>query len=237
MTGRNRSTLPEADDLSAVPFIDDEERAESEWLLKRENEPAALAPSSKIANDYVELENLLGSLPTGLPDEQWTDEVLRLAAGSSKPRPPWRRPAVGWGIGGALVAAAAVMLVVMLLVIPRGPELEVEVRRLDEMRRDPNEVVVGDHLIVRARPPAPGELRVYRSADTLVARCPDGPQCTGAAHGEYTIEIALDAPVQYHVLLVVGATAPSLGETMDAYMNAARAANARIITHEPIDVH
>jgi hypothetical protein len=218
-----------------MPFIDDEERAESEWLSMREDQPGARAPSSVIANDYAELEDMLSSLPTGLPDERWADEVLGLATTSPPPqaRPPWRRPAFGWGIGGAVVAAA----VVMLLVIPRRPELEVEVRRLGDMRRDPDEVVVGDRLIVRARPPEPAELRVYRSGNTLVARCPDGPGCTAAAHGKYAIEIALDAPVQYHVLLVVGAMAPSLAGTMDAYIDAARTANARIITHEPIDVH
>lgn len=236
MTGRNRSTAPEADDRSEVPFIDDAERTESEWLLKRENEADALAPSSKIANDYAELENLLDNMPTGLPDERWADEVLKLAATSPQPqaRPAPRRRIVGWGLRGALVAAAVAAI---LLVIPRGPKLEVDVRHLGDMRQDPDEIVVGDHLIVKAGMPEPGELRIYRSAGTLVAWCPDGPGCTTATNGEYAIDIALDAPVQYHVLLVVGMTAASLSGTMDAYLDAARTANARILTHEPIDVH
>jgi hypothetical protein len=71
----------------------------------------------------------------------------------------------------------------------------------------------------------------------LVARCPDGPGCTSAGHGEYTIEIVLDAPAQYYVILAVGVTAPSPTGPMDAYIDAARTAKARIITPEPIDVH
>jgi hypothetical protein len=71
------------DDFVDAPFIDDDERAESEWLLARDNDPDARAPSSEIASDYAEIEDLLGNLPTGIADEVWHDEVLRAAIASA----------------------------------------------------------------------------------------------------------------------------------------------------------
>ena len=49
MTTPKRSVAPEADDLSGVPFIDDAERDESAWLLARDADPRAPAPSLTIA--------------------------------------------------------------------------------------------------------------------------------------------------------------------------------------------
>ena len=47
--------------------------------------------------------------------------------------------------------------------------------------------------------------------------------------GEHVIDITLDAPVQYHVILVDGVSDAPPDAAMDVYLDAARAANARII--------
>lgn len=226
----------DTDDLADAPFLDDAERAESEWLLARENDPGAPAPTSMLVREHAELESLLGTLPPGSTDESWHDEVLRLASSSTTPlRPRARRPAYRWAMAGTLVAVAAVA-VLMLRPRPRADELEVAIRHGDHVRGDSSEAVVGDHLIIRARPGGPSDLRVYRGNGTLVARCPDGPGCITPVRGEHAIEITFDAPVQYYVILVVGRT-DLPAATMDAYLDAARAANVRIVTYEPIDVH
>ena len=220
----------------AVGDADDAERAESEWLLARENDPGAPAPTSMLASDYTELESLLGTSPPGSADESWHDEVLKLAAPPAIPlRPRSRRPVYRWAMGGTLIVAAAVA-VLMLRPRPRADELEIAIRHGDQVRGDPSEAVVGDRLIVRARAGGPSDLRVYRDNGTLVARCPDGPGCITPVQDEHAIDITLDAPVQYYVILVVGKT-DLPAATMDAYLDAARAANVRIVTHEPINVH
>jgi hypothetical protein len=226
--------LPDTGDLSEVPYVDDAERAESEWLLARERDPAARAPSAKIANDYAELEDLLGDLPASRGDDGWQDSVLRAAAAATPLRAP-RRSAVRWVAGGALVAAAAV---IAFRVIPGAPraELEVAIRRDAGTRGDGAVASVGDHLVVTARPREPSDLRVYRDDGILVARCPSGPACTVSSGGDYTIDVRLDAPVPHHVVLVIGATAPLPDGTLDAYVNAARGANARIVVYPSINV-
>jgi hypothetical protein len=229
-----RGSSPE--DLAVAPFIDDAERAESEWLIARENDPGAPAPSSKIASDHAEIHDLLGSLPLGSSDESWHDDVLKLASVSVSVTPLRRRPLLRWTGGALLAAAAAVVVVVSLRPRPPAPELEVAIHHGDPSRSDSRDAAVSDRLIVRARPRGASELRVYRADGPLVARCPDGPRCTTPAQGEYAIDITLDAPVQYHVILVVGTVAPLPEGTMDTYIDAARTANARIVTYQPIDV-
>jgi hypothetical protein len=236
MNERERNTGANTEDLVDAPFLDDAERAESAWLLARERDPGAPAPSPKLARDHAELDDLLGDLPLGPPDESWHDEVLRRATSSVTPlRPWWRRPAVRWVTGGALAAAAAAVALLVLRPRPRADELEIAIRR-GELARGLGEAAVGDRLIIRAHPRGPSELRVYRADGPLVARCPDGPGCTTKAQGEHAIDVELEAPVLYHVILVVGASAPLSDGTMDAYLEAARAANARVVTYRPIDV-
>lgn len=239
----SESKRPTTPDLVDAPFIDDEEGAEAAWLLARDSDPSTPAPSQELARDHAELEDLLGNLPAGASDESWHDEVLKLATSSAAPSsaapspPPRRRRAYRWAIAGALVAAAAVAAVVLIpRPRPRAVELEVAIRHVDPARGDSTEAVVGDHVVIRARPRGTGDLRVYRADGVLVARCPDGPGCI-TAHGEHAIDVRLDAPVQYHVILVDGLTGDLPGQTMDAYLDAARAANARIVTYPPIDVH
>lgn len=236
MTTHKRSAAPEADDLAEVAFLDDAERAESAWLFARERDPLAPAPSSKIANDYAVIEDLLGNLPPGVPDESWHEEVLRAASFATSPsRPWWRGTGSRWAMGGAFVTAA---VVAVLLLIPRAPgtELEVTIVRGGSTRSDSKEAGVGDHLVVTARPRGAGDLRVFRSDGTLVARCPDGPACRASVHGDYTIEVTLDVPVHYQVILVIGMGNAFHDGTMDAYLDAARLAQARIVTYPRIDV-
>jgi hypothetical protein len=235
LTARTPSAPPEIDDL-AEPFRDDAERAESEWLLARDRDPKAPAPSSKIASDYAEMEELLRDLPSGVPHQSWHDDVLQAASSLPRTRPWWRRTAPRLTMGASLVAAAAI---VVLVLVPRPPaaELEVTVRRPGAMRGS-KEAVVGDHLVVTARPGRNGDLRVFRSDGTLLARCPAGPSCESVTDGVYILDVVLDAPLRYHVILVSGTSAPMSGTvTMDEYLTALRATNARVVTHEPIDVH
>jgi len=74
----------------------------------------------------------------------------------------------------------------------------------------------------------------------LLARCPTGPACRVSPDGAYAIDVALDAPVQYQVVLVVGTIDAGPGGTpvgtLDAFLTAARAASAPVIVRT-IDVH
>jgi hypothetical protein len=239
MSPRHPATTTErrTGDLVDAPFLDDTERAEASWLIARETDVAAQALSPAIARDYERLEHLLDSLPAGRRDERWHDEVLRLARSSAAaPQPWWRRPFVRWSLGGGALAAAAVA-VVLLLVQP--PELEIAIHR-GTRSRDTGDVVVGDRLQVTARPRhGGGDLRVFRANDALVARCPGGPGCVSSTE-PYAIDIPLEQPVPYQVILVVGdqRALHALPETpMAAYVNAARAASARVVLLPPVDVY
>jgi len=123
------------------------------------------------------------------------------------------------------------------MLLPRAPELAVAVRYISNTRSAPGEVVIGDQLVVTARPREIGDLRVYRSDGVLVARCPNGPGCTGGSRGAQTIEITLDAPMQYQVILVDGTNAAPPDGTLDVYLEAARAMKARVTLYPLIDVH
>lgn len=231
-----KHTAPADTDLGDALFALDDARAESDWLLAREHDPDAPAPSAEIASDYAEIEHLLGNLPLPPSDERWHDEVLRAVTAMMRPPRPWWRTAVfQWTTGAGAALAAAVVL---FMVVPRTPpELKVVTRHGDATRSDANEVVVGDHLVVTARPDGPADLRVYRSNGTLVARCPNGPACRTQDPGELTIEVTLDVPDQYHVVLVVGMAGALPVGTMDAYLDAATSAGARVVPPRLIDVH
>lgn len=247
MSEGKRSIAPDADDLVHAPFLDEAERSEFEWLLARESNPSAPAPSGKIAGDYAELEELLATLPARSSDDSWQQDVLRATRTSAPPPAPWwRRGLARWTLRSTVVAAAAAL--VLLFFLPPPPrELEVEIVHRDDKRsqvdpkRGNDSVVLGDHLVVVARPDGAADLRVYRSdgklADgTLVARCPDGPSCRTSTHGKYIIDVELDAPVEYRVILVVGMSDATV-TAKDAFVDAARAANARIITYPPLSAH
>lgn len=215
---------------------------EAQWLLAKERDPSAPAPSEQLATEHAELHALLTSLPEGAPDDAWQQAILRQvrSAPPAAPAPPWwRRSWLSWTVGGGLAAAATLTL--WLLARPARPELEVTtVSRLDKRSQ---EVAVGDRLVVDARPSGAADLRVFRSSGELVARCPSGPACTSSG-SELRIELILDAPGRYHVILAAGLKRP-LPETgmgagtdarMDAYIDAARAADARITVRE-VEAH
>jgi hypothetical protein len=223
------------------PFEDDAERAEYDWLIARERDPAAAAPSTEIASEYAEIEKLLAALPIGAPDDGWQDEVLeqpgpvrRSPPARPSPIPWWRRKLVQWTMGGVGLAVAAAAGLILLLRNPQ--ELDVSVHSGGKMRGN-DEAAVGDQLVITARPSGPGDLRVYRSDGALVARCPGSTACTIRTSGEYDITVPLDAPVQYHVILVLGGPGAMPDGSLDTFLDAARAANAHIIRHRPIDVH
>jgi hypothetical protein len=247
-----------------------EEPAEAKWLLARESDPDAPAPSAEVAAEHEELANMLAELPVGTDDDSWHDEVLRKLAAESSPRTGaaaastaaspeavakaidassnvvsiawWRRPLATWAGGGAVAAAAAIFLWTRLA--PEPPdraELAYETFHDEAARVRTKEVAVGDRLVVKANPRGTGDLRVFREDGTLVARCPDEPRCAAKPDGELVLDVTLDAPVQYRIILVVGAKAgtldPSGDSSMNAYLEAARAANARIEILSPLQVH
>ena len=235
MTRRAPDT-PDADAAEAA-LLDDPARAEAAWLIARDRDPEAAPPSPQIARDYAEIEDLLGRLP-GPTDDRWHDEVMQAAASVTPPlqrRAPFR----GSRIAAIAVAAVAVAGIALWLRPPRAPdaELEVAIRHADPSRGDSREIVVGDRLVVTARPRGPGDLRVFRSDGTQVARCPGGPACNSSTPRELTLDLHVDAPVRYHVILVVGMNHAAPDCTMNMYLDVAHSAHGRIVQYAPIDVH
>lgn len=249
--------------------VDEDARAEAEWLLAKESSPDAAAPSAELAKQHQELSHLLATLPAGKSDERRHAAVLeRVAAAraaknpakgtkavtastpspssspsaSTAPRAWWRRPAVQWSLGGAMAAAAAVAL--WLNLGPKRPaepsEIHLAVYHQGAVRSSPDEIAVGDRLIVKAKPRGRGEVRVFRSDGTEVGRCPGSPTCTTGADGALTLEVSLDSPLQYRAIFVIGVEPAALappGAAMNAYLEAARAADAELVLPQPIDVH
>lgn len=236
MSHRKRDLASDTEDPAGAPFTNDAERAESRWLLARESNPAAQAPSPSIAKEYEKLEEMLCSLPANPGDERWHDQVLSLAGSQTSTRPRWRSTIVKWTLAGGVAAAATVAAVLLLR---RHSELDVAILHRNEVR-DSSETVVGDRLVVTARPRAGfGDLRVFQADGSLVAKCPDGPGCAVSSDDHYVIDLVLEKPVRYRVILVVGDKA-ALGDlpesAMDTYLKAARTLNARVIRGRVIDV-
>ena len=77
---------------------------------------------------------------------------------------------------------------------------------------------------------------MYGAGGKLVSRCP-GPGCAVGSEEGYTIDVSLEAPVRYYVILVIGRIDVPSGATMDEYLTTARTANARVVSYPPIDVH
>lgn len=237
MTRRPPDGAPDADDAGAA-LLDDAQRAEAAWLIARDRDPTAPPPSAQIARDYAEIEDLLGRLP-GPPDEGWHDEVLRAASSVTSPSQPRRAPFRRSHIATAAVAAVLVASIALWLRPPRAPdaELEVAIRHTDQPRGDSRETVVGDQLVVTAHPHGSGDLRIFRSDGTQVARCPGSPACKTSTPRELALQLRLDAPVRYHVILIVGMNDGVPDCTMNTYLDAAHSAHARVVQYAPIDVH
>ncbi|HWU85958.1 MAG TPA: hypothetical protein VN253_01705 [Kofleriaceae bacterium] len=264
MSDGKRSTA-DPEDLAEAPFLDDLERAESAWLIARDEDPTAPAPTPAIQRDYAELEDLLGNLPPVAENDGWQDEVLRRAtapvseavaaleapapAVATMVRPRRSRRASWWAAVGVIVAAAALAVVVLRpRSRPPADELEIELRRGDQVRGDAQEhavgghlvireAAVGDHLVIRGRSLETGDLRVFRADGALVGRCPEGPGCTIEADGSRSLEVTLDRPVPYRLILVTRLTGNLPGATRDEYLEALRAANAHIEKEAQIHVH
>jgi hypothetical protein len=126
------------------------------------------------------------------------------------------------------------------LLFLRPADLEVSIRHGSEAR-DAGEVVVGDRLVIEARPRGEaGDLRVFQADGTPVAKCPNGPSCRASSRERQVIDLTLEKPVQYQVILVVGdgaAVSRLPAGVMSAYLKAANAADVRIVMYSPIDVH
>lgn len=210
---------------------------EARWLMAREADPSAPAPSEQLAAEHAELHELLTSLPDATGDDGWQQTLLKqVRGGAVSPAAPaapwWRRRWVAWGTGGVLVAAAALML--WLRSRPAGPELHITtIARLDKRTE---EVAVGDVLVIRATPQGTTDLRVFRSSGELVARCPGGPACAAASPDELRIELVLDAPDRYQVILAVGLKQLLPASNLDTYVEAARAASASVMARQ-VEAH
>jgi hypothetical protein len=204
------------------------EDAESEWLRARNRDPGASPPSPALVREHAQLEGMLGNLPTMRVDDSWHDDVLN-AVRHDHQRTTRRR----W-TATILAAAAAVVGVILLWPAPRPP-FDMWIRHPGDATLG-DEATIGDHLMLRARLEADSDLRVYRDRTTLRARCPGGPFCSSpqGAPDEKLIDLTLDLPGQYDVLFVVGAGATAPDAPMDAYLAAARAANARVVSRQVV---
>lgn len=154
---------------------------------------------------------------------------------SRRPRrvqPRW----IGAGVGMAAMAAVAAIVLTQRGAGPglRPDALAVELESGPAMRGSGDvalgaaRIAPGARLIARGRPDGGGELRVYRDGATLVARCPSGPACaaTGAV---LRVEVTLDAPGKYDVILVSGGTAPLPTGSFGELTEAARRAGMRVV--------
>lgn len=226
MSPRNRDSSGVPGDIESAPFVDDDERAEARWLLARETDPGAAAPSEGVAREYERLEGLLGDLPPGAVDDSWHDAVLKAAARRAAP-PRRRRSIYRWAIGSAVAAAAAIAV---LLFVRRPPDLEVTTWHGDAVR-SAGEVALHDHVLVEAHPRGgSGELRVFDASGALVARCPGGPSCRSTSGDHHVIEFTVEKLSPYQVILVVGDGAARLPEgAMGDYLKAVRAAGGHVV--------
>lgn len=254
-------TDPDLEDLAQAPFLDEDERAEATWLIERDRDPSAPAPSPAVQREYAELEDLLGSLPPIAEVAGWQQAVLRRAAAAaaavasvpaadeppkSPPlpindaKPPVRRRAARWAAGAALAAVAAAVLALVNL-RPRSPspadELRIELRHGDQVRGDQAEAAIGDTLVIRGHSLETGDLRVFRADGTPAGWCPDGPGCSLAPSGRRSLEIKLDRPTEYRLILVIGLAGTVPGKTWSEYLAEVRARNGIIALEQRIEVH
>lgn len=207
------------------------EDTESAWLRARREDPRAPPPSPALVREHAHLEDMLGNLPPICVDDSWHDDVLKAAMRAYRrtTRRRWTATALG-------VAAVAGVIWLWPAHRSREPELEVNIKPSNGKTRG-GEAAIGDHLIIRARAETDSDLRVYRDRTALLAWCPGGPSCTssGGPADEKRIDLTLDTTGEYDVLLVSGASLALPRESMDAYMAAARTANARVMSRR-IDV-
>lgn len=272
MSTDQRDAAPEGfEDPATAPFLGEDERAEAAWLIARDADPAAPAPSPEILREHEELARLLAEPPPMTEDSDWQAKVLqRIAAGEAPVEPsapeqeqttddpqpegaatrppaaslaqpatrPRRRRAALWAAAGAALAAAAVLIVV--LAWPGAPtaddELQIAFRRDGAVRGDADEAAIGDTLVVSGRLLEAGDLRVFRADGTPVGRCPGGPGCKLGPDGARTLEVVLDRPTEYRLILVTGTTGDLPGGTLSEYRAAVHAGKGSIAKEQLIMV-
>jgi hypothetical protein len=230
------------------PASDASERAEAEWLLARETNPAAPAPSPQAAAEYVELEHMLATLPDPRSDHSWHDEVLKKALASPdevkgemlRPTPAarrawWKRSATRWGGGAAAAAAAAAAAIVV-----------VGLRAEKRTSREESEVAVApsyeggvrgdsERLSGISASGPKGELRVFRKASLtatgyLVARCvPSEVRCKEKGN-ELVLSISLEEPGYYYVVSADRAVTGADDATLEEFQQAARRQGLKVRT-------
>ena len=197
--------------------------AESAWLRARRNDPGAPPPSPALVRAHAQLESMLGNLAPMRVDDSWHDDVLKAAIRAHQ-RTTRRR----WA---ATVLGAAVVSAIWLWPAPRPhePKLEVEIEHpRGPTRGGGGEAAIGDRLVVRAELEPGSDLRVYRDRTDILARCPQGPGCLGSGADELQIELVLELPGEYDVVLVAGAGRALPDGPMDGFLAEARTAKARI---------
>jgi hypothetical protein len=236
----------------------DEERAESDWLLARDLDPAAPAPTPEIEEAYARLASLLASDPIEPDRDGWQEAALAAmraepaaasaiaapgpvvpARGPRSYRPHWQRYALA---AGAMAAAGlGLYLVVRPAKVAQDDQLAIAIVRADRPRGDSivdpdgSKALVGDRRILTMRPRGDTELRVYQGPRTIVLRCPGAPGC-GMNDREWKVDVALSAPVPHYIVVVDGAVQAPATATLDEYLAAARSVRARVRTQQTIDV-
>ncbi len=226
------------------PPKDARERAEAEWLLAREKDPAAPPPSAAVAREYEELEQLLGSMPDGPSDQSWHDEILKKAKAKAKPaledgigngeivpkpsprRHPWWKGAAALWAGGGLATAAAAAAVLTVVTTASKPTPADDGNLLVATNMQAKLRGAGDKpgsLDITSRS---GDVRVFRktsptSAGSQYARCATAGDLCKIAGDKLTFHVVLEQPGEYQVVWLPRALEDTDGVTLEELERAA----------------
>lgn len=217
MTERN-------DDDTEHEALREGERAEYEWLMARDADASAPAPSEAVARDYQRLEHMLATLPDD-PDAAWQEGLLDRIRGTQAVAPiraARKRPTWWLGLGGGAVAVA--VLAVVILLPPSKAQLspdrlpaELLFSRGGAVRGDADGHHIGDVISTPDRPLST-DLRLYGPDGAMVAHCPDGIGCVRKAdqqHLEYVVRTR-----GRHVFVKTEQAHPDLPKLLDDYLDA-----------------
>lgn len=245
------------EDLTVLepPPQNERERSEVTWLLERENNPEALAPSPEVANDYAELERLLQTLPEGDEDDSWQEELVRRVAavrptvagreaGSSvrkeKEGTRWRQRPVRLVAGGLFAALVVVLIAIKL---PRRSADEqsriMPVLVSKAPMRGSSRYSLEDTIRIRERPSEQGDLRVFRLRDQSaisVAQCPGGLGCQVERDGTLVLDYKFAGPGDYIAVFVDGRVEAPSDASLEVFLHAATTANLKIKRSDPMTV-
>lgn len=216
-------------DSAKPPDAPCEEDAESAWLLARRKNQDVSPPSPRLAREHAQLETLLENLPSMRVDDSWHDAVLHDAS-----RTQQRAMRTRWAAALLAVVAIGGGAVLWKPLPVREPVLALEVRPKQVMRGNDRSASIGDDLIVTARTDADSELRVYHNGTRLLARCPGDSRCRHP-HGrptDRTLELSLDRPGNYDIILVLGDGGAFPDASTDQYLSAAITAKAQFMSRQ-----